>query len=33
MSQKKLNQDVSSGDITNAGGEADIEATFSVTVQ
>jgi hypothetical protein len=30
---EKTEPDVSSGDITNAGGEADIEATFSVTVQ
>ena len=30
---EKTEPGVSSGDITNAGGEADIEATFSVTVQ
>jgi hypothetical protein len=29
---EKTEPGVSSGDITNAGGEADIEATFSVTV-
>ena len=33
MSQKKTEPGVSSGDITNAEGETDIDATFSIVVQ